>query len=34
MCDEAIWALPPDKKAKLEAEMSSGLDVEISRQTV
>ena len=32
--DRAIWALPPDKKAKLEAEMSSGLDVDVVRTTV
>ena len=32
--DKAIWALPPDKKAKLEAEMSSGLDVDVVRTTV
>jgi len=32
--DKAIDTLPSDKRVKLENEMASGLDVEISRQTV
>lgn len=32
--DKAIWALPADKKEKLEAEMSGGLDVDVVRTTV
>lgn len=32
--DKMIDTLPSDKRARLENEMASGLDVEISRQTV
>ena len=32
--DKAIESLSPDKKAKLEVEMASGLDVEVARTTV